>query len=703
MNEQLLNSLRHACRAAPTAALATGIVCPVALGDPGDLDPGFADVGRYVAPTDNGIAQTVETQDENILFTGGELVLDFYFGDSNSRGFAGRLSGTGMLDVGFAAPGLDDVFVRDTAVQSDGKIVGVGRRTVLGRSNYLAFRLERDGAFDAGFGVDGIVALAGVSGVSSIVVDPGGTIVLAGWQGGDLKVMRLLDSGALDASFGTTGVFTAPAESADEQVMTAPRILLAEGGGYRVTDNDYTSTGVPRCRVLALTATGTVDTTFGDQGYTGFGSTTQSVTCESIAELPDGRLLIAGSQDAQPLVVRLIASGAADATFAAADLGSTTMTAATAVALDPNDGSVVVAGQGPSEVPGVLVARLQADGALDTAFGVGGATWVDLPSDGQQSLVVKDATVLPNSDVLIAGGSPAYFGSNPFVARLVGSDGTDSPGVLGFMDVVVDATEDAQQATVTVRRMGGKTGDVSVAWEAKTIGTDAYSAGADDFTAESGLLEWAEGDVADKQIVVTIAADDGSPEETEIFAVELSDAQGSVGIGSRVATIGIVSDAPPAGMFAIEGGDQTVAEGSVVAQFWVSRGYYYSGEVSVSVTATSGSATAGDDFTADPVTVTFADGDAEWKLIEIPIVNDSSDELLEDFAVQLSSPTGGAITGPRSSATIAIADDDAAPPRSGDGGGGRTGLLSLLLLGAARLLRSVRRRRPSGMNDGSRL
>jgi hypothetical protein len=50
MNEQLRRTIRHALRAAPTVALATGIVCPAALGDPGDLDPTFADVGRFVAP-----------------------------------------------------------------------------------------------------------------------------------------------------------------------------------------------------------------------------------------------------------------------------------------------------------------------------------------------------------------------------------------------------------------------------------------------------------------------------------------------------------------------------------------------------------------------------------------------------------------------------------------------------------------------------
>ena len=506
MNEQLLKSLRYACPAAPTAALATGIVCPVALADPGDLDPGFADVGRFVVPENLGMAQTVETQDDDIVFVGGGIFRDYfyYFSDSFTRGLAGRLSGTGTLDAGFEAPGLDDVFVLDTDVQSDGKIVGVGRTIIGGRSSkYLAFRLERDGAFDAGFGVDGTLDLTGVTGIGSVAADPGGTIVIAGSSGGDVKVIRLLANGDLDSSFGTSGVFTAPADFADEQVLTAPRILIAEDGGYRVTDNDYPTTGVSRCRVLALTATGTIDTTFGDQGYAGLGSTTEPVTCESIVELPDGRLLVAGSQGAQPLVIRLIASGAADATFAADDLGSTTMTGATAVALDSNDGSVVVAGSGPSGSPGVLVARLNSDGPLDTAFGVGGATWVDLPSDGQQYLVANDATVLPNSDVLIAGGWPAYFGSGAFVARLVGGEGNDSPGVLGVKNVTVEATEAAQQAVVTVRRMGGKSGNVSVTWEAKSTGTDAYSATADDFTADSGLLEWAEGDVADKQIVVT--------------------------------------------------------------------------------------------------------------------------------------------------------------------------------------------------------
>ena len=61
-------------------------------------------------------------------------------------------------------------------------------------------------------------------------------------------------------------------------------------------------------------------------------------------------------------------------------------------------------------------------------------------------------------------------------------------------------------------------------------------------------------------------------------------AQGGAGMGSRITTVAIASDAPPAGMFAIEYGDQEVGEGGAVAQFYVSRSYSYSGEVSVNVT-----------------------------------------------------------------------------------------------------------------------
>ena len=80
--------LRHAREAAPaaTAALASGLLCPLALGAPGDLDPSFGDVGRTGLMVDfAGPAWSVEPVDDGqVIFAGGDdntCYSDYYCGD----------------------------------------------------------------------------------------------------------------------------------------------------------------------------------------------------------------------------------------------------------------------------------------------------------------------------------------------------------------------------------------------------------------------------------------------------------------------------------------------------------------------------------------------------------------------------------------------------------------------------------------------
>ena len=687
MNDKIPQTIRQVLRAAPAAALATGIVCPAALADPGDLDPTFADVGRFTPPDLRGRAQSLVTQEDNYVFAGGGLEFDFFTYETDTLGFADRLSVDGILDAGFNAPDLADTLVVDTATQPDNKIVGVGRR----HDVYIVFRLELDGALDAGFGVAGVRELTDVTGLGSIAVDPAGTIIVAGTQGADLKVLRMLANGDLDDSFGTAGVFTAPADTADEQIQTLPRVVSMLGSGYRVTDNDFGASGKARCRVLALTADGTVDETFGDHGYAGLVSTNDGIACDAMIESPDGGLLVSGADGVKPVLVKLIASGAPDPAFAVDELSSTSMIEAAAIGIDANTGAIAVAGYGPQDVAGFPVARLQSNGSLDPLFGSGGVTWVDLPP-GRPHPFVSDLAVLANSDVLIAGGSDFnFFASTPFITRLVGGDDKDSPGVIGVLNhPSIEASEDGQQAIVTVRRVGGKAGSVSVAYATRAASSDAFHATeGDDFTALTERLTWAEGDAADKQIIVPIAPDDGAPEEQEDFDVELSDVQGGAGLGTSITTVSIASDATDAGMFAIESEGLQVSEQDLTVQVYITRSYSWSGAVSVTVGPASDTATAGDDFVPDPLTVSWADGDSEGKFVDIPIVNDSARESSERFTLQLSDPTGGAVVGPRSTASVTILDDEPAPPPPPPtgGGGGHIGIGSLLWLGFLRWLR----------------
>src|SRR5262249_7165008 len=84
------------------------------------------------------------------------------------------------------------------------------------------------------------------------------------------------------------------------------------------------------------------------------------------------------------------------------------------------------------------------------------------------------------------------------------------------------------------------------------------------------------------------------------------------------------------------------------------------GAISVAFSASSGSATAGLDFTAVTGTLTWAAGDSSSKTFTVPILEDSLVEGNETVVLSLSTVAGGATLGTPASATLTIIDDD--PP-----------------------------------------
>jgi hypothetical protein len=231
-----------------------------------------------------------------------------------------------------------------------------------------------------------------------------------------------------------------------------------------------------------------------------------------------------------------------------------------------------------------------------------------------------------------------------------------------------------------VRRTGGADGSVSVAYE--TV-ADRATAGTD-FGRVSGLLSWGDGDITEQQIRVPIVSDDVA-EPAEAFRVTLRDIQGGAGLGTTGAIVQIAADGGPFGQFNVLSPSPSVMESAPYAELTVSRSTYSSGPVSVTLTPLAGTAAPGADFVADPITLTWADGEAGNKVARIPLVDDTQSELDEDFTVQLSNPTGGATVGPQSIARVRILDNDAPPPSRG---AGAFDLFSVSLLG---LLLTMRR------------
>ncbi len=174
---------------AAAVAAAAGMTGSPATAAPGDLDPSFGDVGRQSGieiPSYYSSLWSVDVQDDDSVLFGGGGEYDYY--GSYEDYFVGRLLPNGAPDASFAAAALTDTAVYDTALQSDGKVIGVGTaRQPDGKKKLLVFRLRPDGALDPDFGLGGLVIISDGSTSReagySVVVDPDGRIVVAGQRG----------------------------------------------------------------------------------------------------------------------------------------------------------------------------------------------------------------------------------------------------------------------------------------------------------------------------------------------------------------------------------------------------------------------------------------------------------------------------------------------------------------------------------------
>lgn len=128
----------------------------------------------------------------------------------------------------------------------------------------------------------------------------------------------------------------------------------------------------------------------------------------------------------------------------------------------------------------------------------------------------------------------------------------------------------------------------------------------------------------------------------------------SGGGGADIAETG----SPPAGgalgTVQLKAAAPTVPESAGTVSIAVTRTGGSTGAISVSVTTESGTAVAGQDFTAVSTTVQFADGDAADKIVAIPLLDDAVPEGAETFKVNMVSVANPFAT----PLTVTISDDD---------------------------------------------
>lgn len=345
-----------------------------------------------------------------------------------------------------SGPAANIKFIAAEAVQPDGKVVMVGPTSQTGPSEMGVVRLNRDGSLDTTFGggtgavlIDFGIGSGNSATATGVALQSTGDIVVVGAAhvGTDqIGIARLTPSGVLDTTFNGTGeeevatgdTAQSPPDTVGVAVQPTDQKIVVVGTQGLLTGSAF--------QVSRLNRNGGLDGSFNGTGTatpTQIGSGSES-SAAAVAVQSDGKIVVAGngttntgSRDFQ--VARYNTDGTLDtASFnhsgsqpgtrdiAIGGEDPNTGAAVQAIAIQPSDGKIVLAG-GPRGGPQVgfmsvepghtALVRLNTNGTPDATFSGGGqAGGVDLvPFPGSSADTANAITIDPATGTLLVAGT----------------------------------------------------------------------------------------------------------------------------------------------------------------------------------------------------------------------------------------------------------------------------------------------------------
>lgn len=385
--------------------------------DNGDPDPAFGDGGRvtteFVEGSVNAFGLAVDAEDR--IITAGALLApeatEFAFTRHLPSGeLDGSFAGDGRLRVGFDGRSGGAMSV---TLDSEQRIVAVGGVAAPDKGNEFAVvRLLEDGALDDSFGNEGRVVAAfdeGPGFALDVSIDPLDRIVAAGFANAQLPgnvfaVLRLLTDGTLDQRFGTNGRAVVEFTGIDTGFSVLHdhrwRIVVAGKVGPGAASDGA---------VARLLGDGRLDPSFGVNGraYSDLGGSRGQV--KAVALAGDRRIVLAGLSHEnldQFGIARLLPGGDHDQTFSFDGRSSSTFfdtDGAEDVVVDATN-RVVAAGYTGTSGGGTVfaTARLLSDGTPDMSFGLQGQVFADFV---EGSVDRASAVAIDSASRIVVGGS----------------------------------------------------------------------------------------------------------------------------------------------------------------------------------------------------------------------------------------------------------------------------------------------------------
>jgi uncharacterized delta-60 repeat protein len=256
-----------------------------------------------------------------------------------------RYTTTGLLDPIFGYGGIIYFKLRDNdlanamAIQPDGKILIAGQAgTYSITSDYyklIAYdfgiaRLKPDGTLDSAFGINGFV-VTDFSGfddvINAIAIQKDGKIVVAGTTTSstgysDFALARYTTKGVLDNTFGNHGKVITDINGYDD---VANAIVIQSNGRIIVAGTASNTAGYSDIALIAYTANGVLDNTFGNKGKVVTDIYGYNDFANAISLQADGKIIVSGATETTTsgvagiqkdlAIVRYSANGSFDASF----------------------------------------------------------------------------------------------------------------------------------------------------------------------------------------------------------------------------------------------------------------------------------------------------------------------------------------------------------------------------------------------------
>jgi len=355
-----------------------------------------------------------------------------------------RFDTNGQPDSSFGVDGVATIQIlnmresnhNEVKVLDDGKLLISVNGEGLFNGEFALVRLNSDGSRDETFGNNGQLNIdfGGNESAWAMQVQPDGKIVIGGGSSittlgndaYDFTIARLNADGSKDLDFGTNGLAKFNFGDGDNFSTFSEDLLfdllLQPDGKIVAAGQSAVLLGDAKFALLRLNADGSADTEFGNQGRALTDFTAEDESAQSIALLPDGKIMVSGTHyysnddNEKVVVAKYNPDGSADTTFGTdgkmmLDDGNENPRYFAFSSKVTPDGKLLVCGGGGNHSPnfdGFLV-RFNADGTFDTTLGENGWLWADF---GEWEVT---ADMVLQEDGALVMGATTSFGTNRFL------------------------------------------------------------------------------------------------------------------------------------------------------------------------------------------------------------------------------------------------------------------------------------------------